>query len=218
MPEEPIVIEAPDEQFASAAQQKEAATLGMWVFLATEVLFFGGLFLAYSVYRIWYPNDFSFGSRHLDFTLGTINTAVLITSSFLMAGAVTAGRLLDRRATVFLLALTALLGVVFLCIKGYEWYAAIQDNFWPGAVWPAAETRPPGVHLFFALYFVLTGLHGLHLLIGCTLVSGTALKYARSRTFEPNPDYLKLLGLYWHFVDIVWIFLYPLLYFIGRSA
>jgi cytochrome c oxidase subunit 3 len=218
MPKEPIVLEAPDEQFVSAEQQREAATLGMWVFLATEVLFFGGLILAYTVYRIWYPHDFSFGSHHLDFRLGTINTAVLLASSFFMAGAVTAGKLSDRRVTVALLALTALLGIVFLGIKGYEWHGAIHDNFWPGTVWPATETRPPGVHLFFALYFVLTGLHGLHLFIGCALVSGTAVRYARSRIFKPNSNYLTLLGLYWHFVDVVWIFLYPLLYFIGRST
>lgn len=218
MPEEPVVIEAPDEQYAAAEQQKEAVTLGMWIFLATEVLFFGGLLLSYSAYRIWYPHDFAFGSRHLDFTLGTTNTAILLTSSLLMAGAVSAGRLLNRRVTVVLLTVTALLGIAFLCIKGYEWHTAIEDNFWPGTVWPAAEARPGGVRLFYTLYFALTGLHGIHLFIGCTLVFGTAFRYARARIFEPNPNYLKLLGLYWHFVDIVWIFLYPLLYFIGRSS
>ena len=217
MPPE-TTIASPQEQFATAEQQRQAVTLGMWIFLATEVLFFGGLLLIYSAYRIWYPQDFATGSRHLDFTLGTINTAVLLTSSFLMAGAVTAGRRQDRRATIALLVLTAALGIVFLCIKGYEWHAAINDGFWPGTKGISSTNSVHGVRLFYSLYFTLTGLHGLHLLVGIVFVSVLALKLVRSQTFAPNQNRLTLLGLYWHFVDIVWIFLYPLLYFIGRSS
>lgn len=213
-----VTAAPPQEQFATGEQQRQAVTFGMWIFLATEVLFFGGLLLIYSAYRIWYPQDFATGSRHLDFVLGTLNTAVLLVSSFLMAGAITAGRLRDRRATIALLGLSAALGIVFLCIKGYEWYAAIHDGFWPGTKGLSSTNPVHGVRLFYSLYFVLTGLHGLHLLIGIIFVSVLALKFARSPSFTPNQNRLNLLGLYWHFVDIVWIFLYPLLYFIGRSS
>ena len=215
MPTNEAPLAPPAEQFVSSTQQREAATLGMWIFLATEVLFFGGMLLAYSAYRIWYFADFRFGSRHLDFLLGTTNTAIILTSSFLMASAVSAGRLLDRRNTVILLVATAILGAVFLGIKGYEWHTAIDDGFWPANT---SSNAPRGVHLFYSLYFGLTGLHGLHLFIGIGILSGTALRFSRLPTFRPNQNYLTLLGLYWHFVDIVWIFLYPLLYFIGRSS
>ncbi len=215
MPAEQVPLAPPEEQFASAEQQRETVKFGMWIFLATEVLFFGGLLLAYSAYRLWYYADFAFGSRHLDFLLGTINTAVLLTSSFLMAGAVSASRLFDRRTTISLLLTTALLGLVFLGIKGCEWRTAINDGFWPAN--PDVSVSG-GVHLFYSLYFCLTGLHGLHLLIGIGFLLGTAGAYTRHRNFRPNQNYLTLLGMYWHFVDIVWIFLYPLLYFIGRSS
>ena len=205
----------PEEQFVDATQQREAATFGMWVFLATEVLFFSGLLLAYSAYRIWYFADFRFGSHHLDFLLGTTNTAILLTSSFFMAGAVSAARLLDRRSTIILLSATAVLGVVFVGIKGYEWHTAIDDGFWPAN---DSASFPRGVHLFYSLYFILTGLHGVHLLIGIGFLLGTGYRFSRLTLFRPNQNYLTLLGLYWHFVDIVWIFLYPLLYFIGRSS
>ena len=203
------------EQFVAATQQREAALFGMWIFLGTEVLFFGGLLLAYSAYRIWYFADFRFGSHHLDFFLGTTNTAILLTSSFLMAGAVSATRLRERRSAVILLVGTALLGALFLGIKGYEWHTAIDDGFWPAN--NSAQVSP-GVHLFYSLYFCLTGLHGIHLFIGICFILATAFRVSRLVAFQPNQNYLTLLGLYWHFVDIVWFFLYPLLYFIGRSS
>lgn len=210
--EENIFIE---EQFVSGEQQDHAVTLGMWVFLATEVLFFGGLLIVYSVYRSWYPHEFAEGSRHLDFALGTLNTAILLFSSFLMAGAVTARRLSDRRTTVNLLILIAICGMTFLTIKAYEWHIAIQEGRWPGN---ASSPHPHGMVLFYSLYFALTGLHGLHLLIGivAVLVMAARCRNGSPLIFLQNP--LKLTGLYWHFIDIVWIFLYPLLYFIGRSS
>ena len=213
MPTDEIPLVPVQEQFVDADQQREAATLGMWIFLATEVLFFGGLLLAYSVYRHWYFADFCQGSRHLDFLLGTTNTAILITSSLFMSGAITAGRLDNRRPAIGLLALTAFCGLAFLCVKGYEWHIAISDGFWPSNPKPGV---PHGEHLFYSLYFCLTGLHGLHLLIGVGFLTGTALRFAQLSSFRPNQNYLSLLGLYWHFIDIVWLFLYPLLYFIGR--
>ncbi len=208
----------PEEQFVSAEQQRHAVTFGMWIFLATEVLFFGGLLVIYSAYRIWYPQEFAIGSRHLDIFLGTLNTAILLTSSFFMAGAITAGEKLDRRTSATLLFFTSICGVAFLCVKGFEWYTAIHDGFWPGVRWVTYVPQPHGVKLFYSLYFALTGLHGLHVIIGITLVAATALRFSRMKTFAPNQNRLKLIGLYWHFVDIVWIFLYPLLYFIGRSS
>lgn len=207
----------PAEQFADDAQRRRAAEMGMWLFLSTEALFFGGLILAYSAYRTWYPEEFRFGSRHLDLVLGTINTLVLLTSSFFMAGAVTAGRLRLRATAVALLILTALLGSVFLCIKGYEWYAAAHDGFWPGEMGIVSGENPGGVRLFFSLYYIMTGVHGLHLIIGILLVSGLSVHYSMLRNFSPNQNVLRNIGLYWHFVDVVWVFLFPILYFIGRA-
>jgi cytochrome c oxidase subunit 3 len=211
------ILPPPSEQFVTAKQQQEATILGMWIFLATEVLFFGGLLVVYSAYRIWYPHDFAIGSRHLDFWLGTTNTAILLTSSFFMAGAVSAGRLRDRRSAIVLLVLTALLGAAFLLIKGYEWHTAIDDGFWPGAD-KTASGGTVGVRLFYFLYFGLTGLHGIHMLIGLGLVTTTIWRLRSSQPLAPNQNWLTLIGLYWHFIDIVWIFLYPLLYFVGRSS
>ena len=205
------------EQFVSLDQQEEAVTLGLWLFLATEVLFFGGLLLLYSEYRSWYPIEFGAASRHLDIVLGTLNTAILLTSSFLMAGAVTAARLREQRTTVVLLVATAALGLAFLAIKGYEWHDAAQQGFWPGTHWFAAGDQPHGERLFFALYYTMTGLHGVHLLIGVTLICGFAFRLRRLKPFRPDQNAIALLGLYWHFVDIVWIFLYPLLYLVHRA-
>ena len=213
MTSEETPLAAHQEQFVSAQQQRDAVTLGMWIFLATEVLFFGGLLVIYSAYRTWYPHDFVTGSRHLDILLGTLNTAILLTSSFLMAGAVTAARLQDRRTAFLLLLLTAGCGTAFLAIKGYEWYTAIAGGFWP-----TDSSQPHGVDLFYSLYFVMTGLHGVHLLIGISLILATAFRFRRDASFAPNQNQITLLGLYWHFVDVVWIFLFPLLYFIGRSS
>jgi cytochrome c oxidase subunit 3 len=204
------------EQFTSQAQQRLTVLLGMWVFLATEVLFFGGLMVAYAAYRTWYSAGFAAASHHLDFILGTLNTAILILSSFCIAVAISAARELERRMTLLFLGLTALLGICFVGIKGYEWHTAIHDGFWPGPVESLAQ--PHGFHLFFSLYFIMTGLHAVHLLIGIAFVSGIALALRRQKTFAPNQNKLTVLGLYWHFVDIVWIFLYPLLYLIERYA
>jgi cytochrome c oxidase subunit 3 len=204
------------EQFTSQAQQRHAALFGMWVFLATEVLFFGGLMVTYTAYRVWYPEGFAQGSHHLSVVLGTLNTALLIISSFCMAVAIATARQLERRLTLIFLALTAVLGLCFLGVKGYEWYDAIHQGFWPGN--PETMAQPHGFRLFFALYFVMTGLHGIHLIIGISLISAISLNLARQKVFTPNQNRVTALGLYWHFVDIVWIFLYPMLYLIQRYA
>ena len=134
-----------------------------------------------------------------------------------MAGAVSAGRLRDRRSTIILLVLTAILGATFLLIKGYEWHTAINDGFWPGAD-KTASGGSVGVRLFYSLYFGLTGLHGIHMLVGLSLIAVTIWKLRSRQPLPSSESWLTLIGLYWHFVDIVWIFLYPLLYFIGRSS
>jgi cytochrome c oxidase subunit 3 len=206
-------------QFDDLGQQKEAATLGMWVFLVTEVLFFGGLFAAYSIYRAWYPDAFAAASHHLDLTLGTINTVVLITSSLTMALAVHAAQTGERRLLMLFLIATMILGGVFLGIKGYEYAHKFAEGHVPGAAFHfEEESLSRQAQVFFSLYFVMTGLHALHMIIGLGIMLWM-LWWAWNGTigrsyFSP----IEVSGLYWHFVDIVWIFLFPLLYLIGRHG
>jgi len=204
--------------FDTLDQQTEATTLGMWVFLVTEVLFFGGLFTVYTVYRSWYPGAFAAASHELDITLGTINTAVLITSSLTMALAVHAAQLGERRTLLIFLAATMLLGGVFLGIKGFEYYHKFVEHHVPGSSFQFEQEYFRHAQIFFSLYFMMTGLHALHMVIGFGIMlvmfwwawKGTiTLEY-----YSP----IEISGLYWHFVDIVWIFLFPLLYLIGRHA
>lgn len=212
-------------QFADARQQHEAATFGMWLFLLTEVMLFGAMFTAYVVYRSASPASFAAASHHLDLWLGTINTVVLITSSLTMALAQQAAALLQRRATVVFLSLTVLLGLAFLGIKSVEYAHKFHDHLVPGPdfSWTvqndddplASASEPQEVELFFGLYFVMTGLHALHMLIGLAVI-GVLLVAALGGRRVATP--VEMSGLYWHFVDIVWIFLFPLLYLIGRHA
>jgi len=205
--------------FDSLEQQTEAATLGMWVFLCTEVLFFGGLFMVYTVYRTWYPDAFAAASHSLDITLGTINTAVLITSSLTMALAVHAAQLGQRKLLMLFLVATMALGVVFLGIKSVEYYQKFVEHHVPGRSFSFEEPQF-AVHaqIFFSLYFAMTGLHALHMIIGLGIML-FMFRCAWNETitaeyFSP----IEIAGLYWHFVDIVWIFLFPLLYLLGRHA
>lgn len=199
---------------------EEAADLnifGMWVFLVSEVMFFGGVFLAYLIYRWGYPEIFAQASSRLDVLIGTVNTALLLTSSFTMALAVNAAQRFQRKRIILFLLITILLAVSFLGIKGYEWYTEIEHGYYPGDFnWP----EPAGVQparAFFSLYFAMTGIHALHMLIGVllmlTLVGWTWWKKQAPRNFAP----IEMTGLYWHFVDVVWIFLFPLLYLIDRT-
>jgi cytochrome c oxidase subunit 3 len=205
-------------QFDDLAQQREAATLGMWVFLVTEILFFGGLFAAYTVYRNWYPEAFAAASHELDVALGTINTAVLITSSLTMALAVHAAQVGQRRLLLMFLAATTLLGAVFLGIKGIEYYHKFVEHHVPGAGFVFEAAHAQHAEIFFSLYFVMTGLHALHMIIGIAIMSVMMWISWRGAI---TPDYyspIEISGLYWHFVDIVWIFLFPLLYLLGRHG
>ena len=203
--------------FEDLEQQFEASGLGMWVFLATEVMFFGGLFMAYIVYRTWYPEAFAEGSRHLDVTLGGINTAVLIASSLTMAMAVWAGQQGSRKGQVIYLALTLLFGLGFLGIKAVEYAEKFRDHLVPGPgfEWHGAAS-PANVQMFYSLYFATTGLHALHMIIGAGLIIVLMVMAARGRFTREWNTPVEVGGLYWHFVDIVWIFLFPLLYLIER--
>ena len=204
-------------QFDSMEQQKDAASLGMWVFLVTEILFFGGLFLTYTVYRWQNALAFARVSRHMDIALGTTNTAVLICSSLTMAMAVHSAALGRKRLLNLFLVVTMLLGGAFLVIKAVEYTDHIEHHFFPGPGFHypiPADARP--AEIFFSLYFAMTGLHALHMVIGLGLLT-TLLVMARRGRFTPGYHTpVEICGLYWHFVDIVWIFLFPLLYLIGR--
>jgi cytochrome c oxidase subunit 3 len=206
-------------QFDNLEQQKEASTLGMWVFLTTEVLFFGGLFVTYCIYRLWYPAAFAAGSREMLIWAGATNTAVLITSSLTMALAVHAAQTGNRRLLMSFLIVTMLLGCVFLGVKAFEYYTEIKAHHVPGAGFQfEPQALRQNAQLFFSLYFVMTGLHALHMIIGLGLMS-FMLWWAWNGTITKeyyNP--IEVSGLYWHFVDIVWIFLFPLLYLIGRHV
>ena len=205
--------------FDNLEQQVEATTLGMWVFLATEVLFFGGLFMVYTVYRNWYPDAFAAASHSLDITLGTINTAVLITSSRTMALAVHAAQLGQRKLLMLFLVATMALGAVFLGIKSVEYYQKFVEHHVPG---PGFNFEEPqyAVHaqIFFSLYFMMTGLHALHMIIGFGIMTFMLWWAWRGTITAEYYSPIEIAGLYWHFVDIVWIFLFPLLYLLGRHA
>ena len=203
-------------QFDDIEQQHEASWIGMWIFLATEVMFFGGMFLGYTAYRFSYPQAFAGASNHLDVMLGSINTAVLICSSFTMALAVHGAEAGDKRAVVRFLLLTIFFGLVFLGIKFFEYYTKFEEHLMPGSSFRFDGPLARPAEIFFSFYFAMTGMHALHMIIGIGLLTALIVKARRSRF---SPYYyipVEITGLYWHFVDIVWIFLFPLLYLVGR--
>ena len=218
------VDHAPDHprlvhHFENLAEQKEASSLGMWLFIAQEVMFFGGLFLAYTVYRNVYPDPYIDASRHLDWKLGAINTAVLICSSLTMALGVHAAALGHRRATVGWLVATVVLGGVFLGVKVVEYADKFHHHLVPGAhfQWTENPAEAGPAQIFFSLYFAMTGLHALHMIIGIPIILYIAWQAHRGLY---SPEYhtpVEMTGLYWHFVDIIWIFLFPLLYLVGAT-
>jgi cytochrome c oxidase subunit III len=204
--------------FATAEQQMDASTLGMWTFLVTEVLFFGGMFAGYAVYRAMYPAAFASTSNYMDVVLGGTNTAVLICSSLTMALSVRAAQLSKRKDLIVLLILTMIFGTIFLVIKGFEYHSKWVEHLVPGFNFRYDEA-PQYAHnaqILFFLYFCMTGMHALHMIVGLGLLT-YLLVQAMRRVFNANyfaP--VEMIGLYWHFVDIVWIFLFPLLYLIGH--
>lgn len=205
-------------QFDNAAQQGQAGTFGLWIFLATELMFFGPLFFGYVYGRTHEAAGFAQASRHTDVVLGTINTAVLLTSSLAMAAAVDARRAGAVNAARWLLWITAALGIAFLAIKGAEYRSEWSEHLFPGAAFSFPGEHGRAVEFFFFLYFATTGLHAIHLAIGIGIVCVFAWKLQSSSTAFASDERIELAGLYWHFVDSVWIFLYPILYLVGRSA
>ena len=203
--------------FDSYEQQREASFLGMWVFLVTEVMFFGGVFTAYVVYRLAHPHALALGSHEMDITLGAINTAVLIGSSLTMAMAVWAAQTGRRKGIVAWILATIVLGGVFLGIKYVEYSAKFEHHLFPGPNFQWHGPDAPHVEMFFNLYFALTGLHALHMVIGMGILLVVAVLAWRGRFSAQNHNLVEGIGLYWHFVDIVWIFLFPLLYLLGRN-
>jgi len=202
--------------FDDAAQQRDAASLGMWLFLVNEVMFFGGLFTTYVVYRTAFPEAFHDGSHHLDIGLGAFNTFVLLTSSLTMALSVHAAQVSKRAMLVTNLILTQILGAIFLGVKAYEYWHKWHDHVIPGASFRWDGPDAHHVQLFFSLYFAMTGLHALHMVVGAGLLM---VLIVRARQGMFNSNYytpVEMVGLYWHFVDLVWIFLFPLLYLLGR--
>jgi len=205
---------AHQHQFETAEQQKETSTLGMWAFLVQEVMFFGGLFGAYTIYRSLYPEAFAEASQHLNYVLGAFNTGVLICSSMTMALAVRASQLGRRGQLQLFLLLTLLLGGVFLGVKVVEYSDKFHHHLVPGYNFHFEGPHAPQAQIFFGLYFAMTGMHAIHMIIGMALIVWLMLRTARGAFSAEYYTPIELFGLYWHFVDIVWIYLFPLLYLI----
>ncbi len=188
------------------------AKLGMWLFILSELLLFGGMFILYAVHRYKSPADFHHASKELDVILGTLNTVILLTSSLSVAVSITAIQKGKRRLPMLLLVVTMALGLLFLANKGFEWTTKIGHGIYPNS--PILLARPKGEILFFGLYYVMTGLHGLHVLVGVCVLSVMFILVARDKLNRTHFTPLENAGLYWHLVDIIWIFLYPLFYLI----
>jgi len=210
--------------FTDLAAQREASSLGMWIFLVTEVLFFGGMFLAYAIYRETHRAAFEGASNLLDLKLGATNTVVLIVSSLTMALAVWASQQGRKNLITIFLLLTMALGTVFLGIKYLEYKQKFEHHEVPGPhfVVPLNEEThqplPRQSEMFFSLYFCMTGLHAAHMIIGLGLLTWLLIKTRRNEFSVRYNTPVDMVGLYWHFVDIIWIFLFPLLYLLGRHT
>jgi heme/copper-type cytochrome/quinol oxidase subunit 3 len=204
-----VLVREPWDDFV---RQKEADSFGFWVFIASEVMFFGGLLLAYTVDRYLNPHAFQIATQHTDIVYGTINTALLMTSSFFMTAVVRGAPLDMRRTTLIGLSICAALGIAFLVVKGIEYRQDIAKGFIPG---PGFPLHPAAAQTFFGLYWVMTGVHALHLFVGVCIVLTITVRIALGRLDLKSPT-IEVVGLYWHFVDIIWMILYPLLYLLGR--
>jgi cytochrome c oxidase subunit 3 len=198
-------------------QQMEASVMGMWVFLITEIMFFGGMFCGYMVYRHQYYSAWVAGSQKMDFWWGTLNTIVLLCSSLTMALGVRAAQLGRRKSVVIFLLITILFGLGFLGIKGIEYHSHWTEHQFPGLNWAWPDANGNLVALFFSFYWAMTGFHALHMVIGVGLVAFIAYHAWKGRYSAEYYNPVETVGLYWHFVDIVWIYLYPLLYLISHK-
>jgi cytochrome c oxidase subunit III len=203
------------EHFASLEVQNHAARLGMWLFLSTEILLFAGLFVCYGFYRYAFPEAFAACSRHLDLTFGTVNTIVLITSSLTAALAVHYAKEGKNSLVAIMFGLTIAMACAFLVIKGFEYSHKFAEGALPGPYYHFEEVQLPGAPLYFTIYFLATGLHAFHVIIGMSVLVWLMVRALREKNFGPNNYTAVELGsMYWHLVDLVWIFLFPLLYLI----
>jgi cytochrome c oxidase subunit III len=202
--------------FENMSQQFEAGNLGMWVFLVTEILFFGGLFASYILYRTLYLPGFEIGSRLLDVRFGATNTAVLIASSLTMVLAIRAAQVGSKKGQIGYLIATMALGALFLFLKfNFEWTHDYHEGLMPGIRWEYLGPHAGAVQMFFCFYFFMTGLHALHMIVGIGILTVLTVMAARGKFSLEYYTPLEISGLYWHFVDIIWIYLFPLLYLIG---
>jgi cytochrome c oxidase subunit 3 len=201
--------------FYNMEQQLEASILGMWLFLVTEIMFFGGMFMIYILYRILYPEGWILGSNHLNVPLGALNTGVLICSSLTMALAVRSAQTSNRKGQIVNLALTIIFGSVFLIVKYFEYAEKFEHHLVPGPNFDMTLPSANQQQLFFSIYFMMTGIHALHMVVGIGLMLVILALAWRGRFTASYYTPVEVSGLYWHFVDIVWIFLFPLLYLLG---
>lgn len=203
------------EPYSTPQQQRDTATLGMWVFLATEVLFFGALFAAFAIYRMYYTQGFLEGSRGMTLGIGTVNTAILIASTLTMSLAIQAIGQGRQMRTYVLLLVTAAIGMIFLALKFTEYFLHYQEHKVPGIWFESKQPEAGPEQLFFIFYFVMTGLHAIHLSIGIGLVTIVAIRTALGRFDANYHTAVDVVGLYWHFIDIIWGFLYAIFYLPG---
>ena len=186
--------------------------IGMWLFLYSEIILFGGLFVLYAAYFHEYPKNFADSWKDLNRIIGSINTAILLVSSFTVAASITAIRRGSRKLALSLIAFSILCGAAFLTIKYFEWGEHIRQGIYPNS--QTLVNGPPGNNIFFGLYYVITGLHGLHVIIGMTLLSISLAFVVTGRVNEDHFSMLENAGLYWHLVDMIWIFVFPLFYLV----
>jgi cytochrome c oxidase subunit III len=215
-----LAVHEPDlkHHFDDSAQQFQSSTLGMWVFLVTELMFFGGMFGGYTVYRNMYPDAFASTSHFMNVPIGAINTGVLIFSSFTMVMAVRSAQLGQKKVLIAFLIFTLLLGCLFLTLKYVEYHEEWVDHHIPGPGFQYADTRYfHQAQILFFLYFAMTGMHAIHMIVGAGMLIVLISMAARDRFTQAWYTPVEMIGLYWHFVDIVWIFLFPLLYLIGHT-
>ena len=203
-----------DHHFANAGHEFDSAKLGMWVFLVTEVLFFGALFVAYAFLRWAYPEMFVEAHHLLDWRMGALNTLILITSSFTMVMAVRSAQVNQRGKTSAYLFATMVCAFGFMVVKFFEYAAKIHHGYLPAKFF-TAHAVSEHLHLFFGIYFMMTGLHGVHVLVGIGLILWLLRRNAKGHFYSEFYTPLEMVGLYWHFVDLVWIFLFPLFYLVG---
>ena len=210
------MAEHPDP-YDSPVHRDETAIAGMWLFLASEILLFGGLFLIFVIYSHTHAAGWALGVRHTDLVIGSVNTVLLLTSSMVFTLGVGAARRENARGTVLAGMAACVLGTAFLCLKGWEWRTELGEHLFPGPGFSLTGPQAGGAQLFYSFYFLSTGLHGLHMMVGIGLIAWVCLRVYR-RGDAPFPSMpVEVVGLYWSFVDLVWMLLFPVLYLIGRA-